>query len=76
LSGKPRRVALVDCQFGIYRASAASPLSEGERIKVRGVQSVDRDEIIPPPAPLLAKGEATRTAELTIRNTTATQDGG
>ena len=31
-----RKVVLVDCQFRIYRVSAASPLSEGERIKVRG----------------------------------------
>jgi hypothetical protein len=50
---------LVDSQFGICRASAASPLTEGERIKVRGSdKSINRVEISLTLPLSLAKGEA------------------
>ena len=57
-------VVLVDCQFRIYRASAASPLGEGERIKVRGChQRAATGTKSALTLPLsLGKGEVTRTA--------------
>jgi hypothetical protein len=60
-------VALVACQFGICRAFAASPFVQWERIKVTGwAQGSMGPEVIPHPPLSLYKGEATRTAQLTI----------
>jgi hypothetical protein len=67
ISGQERpqagaKIVLVGCQFRIYQASTASPLGEGERIKVRGctLRASTGTKSSLPLALSLGKGEATR----------------